>query len=1075
MPKRTDLKKIMLIGSGPIIIGQAAEFDYSGSQACKALREEGYTVVLVNSNPATIMTDPEMADRTYIEPLTVDSLTRIIEKERPDALLPTLGGQTALNLSMKLGETGILAKYGVELIGASLEAIKKAEDRELFKRAMEKIGLEVPRSGPATTVEEALKLADEIGYPLVVRPAFTLGGTGGGIAYNRNELVEITKNGLEHSMIKQVLIEEGVIGWKEFEYEVMRDKADNVVIICSIENFDPMGVHTGDSITVAPAQTLTDPEYQRLRDASIAVIREIGVDTGGSNIQFALHPTSDRMVVIEMNPRVSRSSSLASKATGFPIAKIAAKLAVGYTLDELRNDITRETPASFEPTIDYVVVKTPRFAFDKFPKSDTTLFTQMKSVGEVMSIGRTFEEALQKSLRSLETGRMGLCSDGKDKNPGREEITDMLKRPTSERVYYIYYALKCGFTPEEIAELSKIDVWFLDRIKSILDLEEELKKAAETQKIGQASRALLTKAKKAGFSDYQLARIFGSDEWQVRAARKKAGVCAVYKMVDTCAAEFDAKTPYYYSTYEDENDSKRTDRKKVIVIGSGPNRIGQGIEFDYCCVHAVYALKELGYEAIMVNNNPETVSTDYDTSDRLYFEPITAEDVLNIYENEKPEGIIVQFGGQTPLNLAKKISDQGVRILGTSPDSINSAEDRKLFNKIIGELGIPQPEGGTANSVDQAVNVAQKIGYPVMVRPSFVLGGSRMAIVYDENMLREYAEAAADISQEHPMLIDKFLDNALEVEVDAVCDGRDVYLAAVMEHIELAGIHSGDSACAIPSRSISEKNLGKIEEYTKKIALKLNVIGLMNAQYAIHGNEVYILEANPRASRTVPYVSKVIGIPLAKVATKVMMGAKLRDLVDMKRRKPSYYAVKEAVFSFDKFRGVDPILGPEMKSTGEVMGIADSFGLAYLKAEEAAGNRLPDNGRVLLSIADRDKEKMLGVARSLAKLGYELVATAGTYNFLTGHGISCGKANKIGEPRPNIVDEILNGNIQVIINTPTGGPNKGTSGYIRMNAIHHKVPYITTVEAARAAVEGIEAVKSLNYGPKTLQDYHGSA
>jgi carbamoyl-phosphate synthase large subunit len=1075
MPKRKDLKKVMLIGSGPIIIGQAAEFDYSGSQACKALREEGYEVVLVNSNPATIMTDPGMADRTYIEPLTVESVAMIIEKERPDALLPTLGGQTALNLTMQLGEAGILEKYGVELIGASLKAIKTAEDRELFKEAMKRIGLDVPKSGTAKDLEGCILLAEEIGYPVVVRPAYTLGGTGGGIAYNVEELKEIAKNGLERSMIRQVLIEEGVIGWKEFEYEVMRDKADNVVIICSIENFDPMGVHTGDSITVAPAQTLSDPEYQRLRDASIAVIREIGVDTGGSNIQFALHPTSDRLVVIEMNPRVSRSSSLASKATGFPIAKIAAKLAVGYNLDELPNDITRETPASFEPSIDYVVVKTPRFAFEKFPKADPTLFTQMKSVGEVMSIGRTFEEALQKSLRSLESGRMGLCADGKDKDPSRDEIIRLLKKPTSERVFYIYYALRSGFTVAEVAELTKIDPWFLDRMKAIVDTERRLRKAAERHDLSRTSKGLLEEAKKAGFSDAQLAHIFKARERLVRKHRMDVGVCAVYKMVDTCAAEFDAKTPYYYSTYEDENDSARTDRKKVIVIGSGPNRIGQGIEFDYCCVHAVQALKEMGYEAIMVNNNPETVSTDYDTSDRLYFEPITAEDVLNIYENERPEGIIVQFGGQTPLNLAKRISEYGVNILGTSPDSINAAEDRKLFNGIIDELGIPQPEGGTAHSAAEALEAAKRIGYPVMVRPSFVLGGARMAIVHDERMLAEYAEAASDISQDHPMLIDKFLDNALEVEVDAICDGQDVYIAAVMEHIELAGIHSGDSACVIPSRNISKRNIEVIETYSRDLALKLAVRGLMNIQYAIHGDKVYILEANPRASRTVPYVSKAIGIPIAKVATKVMLGMKLRDLVDMKRRKLPYFAVKEAVFSFDKFADVDPVLGPEMKSTGEVMGIADSFGLAYLKAEEAAGNRLPSSGNILFSLADRDQRKMVDVARRMKALGYGVLATEGTKAVLEGGGVACELARKIGEERPNILDDLVNGRIQMIVNTPSGGAAQEPSAYIRKNAIRHKIPYITTVEAAKAAVEGLEAVKDAKLAVKSLQEYHPKA
>ncbi len=1072
MPKRKDLKKIMIIGSGPIIIGQAAEFDYSGSQACKALREEGYEVVLVNSNPATIMTDPEMADRTYIEPLTVESVEKIIDAERPDALLPTLGGQTGLNLTVQLGEAGILEKYKVELIGASIEAIKKAEDRELFKKAMQNIGLEVPKSGVSTTIDDSLRLADEIGYPVVVRPAFTLGGTGGGIAYNREELKIIAKNGLERSIIHQVLIEEGVVGWKEFELEVMRDRADNVVIICSIENFDPMGVHTGDSITVAPAQTLTDVEYQRLRDASIAVIREIGVDTGGSNIQFALNPKTDRLVVIEMNPRVSRSSSLASKATGFPIAKIAAKLAVGYTLDEITNDITKETPASFEPTIDYVVVKTPRFAFDKFPKADNTLSTQMKSVGEVMSIGRTFEEAMQKSLRSLESGRFGICCDGKGKNPTREEIVELLKRPTAQRIFHIYYALREGFSPQEISELSKIDVWFIEKIKNILDTEKQLKEAATKYKIHEAPETIIRSAKRFGFSDIQLASIFSCKEKEVRVFRKKSGINPVYKMVDTCAAEFDAKTPYYYSTYEDENDSKRTDRKKVIVIGSGPNRIGQGIEFDYCCVHSVYALKEMGYEAIMVNCNPETVSTDYDTSDRLYFEPITVEDVLNIYENEKPDGVIVQFGGQTPLNIAKRISEYGVKILGTSPESIADAEDRKLFNKIIEDIGIPQPAGGTAFSVDEASKVAAELNYPVMVRPSFVLGGRGMAIVHDEKTLREYAALAAEISEEHPTLIDKFLDNALEVEVDAICDGQDVYIAAIMEHIELAGIHSGDSACVIPSRNISKDNIAVIEDYTTKLAKKLKVIGLMNVQYAIYDGKVYILEANPRASRTVPYVSKVIGVPIAKIATRVMLGERLKDLVNLKRKQIKYHAVKEAVFSFDKFPDVDPILGPEMKSTGEVMGIADSFGLAYYKAMEGSGMKMPLGGRILFSISNRDKPKILNPAKRMARLGYEIVATSGTYEYFQKHGIECSLTKKIDEQRPNLLDEIVNNKIQMIINTPTDGKEQEQSAYIRKNAIRYKIPYITTAEAAKASIDGLEAVKAEKLSVKAIQEYH---
>ncbi len=1068
MPKRTDLKKIMIIGSGPIIIGQAAEFDYSGSQACKALREEGYEVVLVNSNPATIMTDPEMADQTYIEPLNAKTLEMIIEKEKPDALLPTLGGQTALNLSLELGDLGILEKHGVELIGASLDAIKKAEDRDLFKKAMEKIGMEMLQSGIVNDLEHALELADEIGYPIIIRPAFTLGGTGGGIAKCKDEFVEVVKHGLAMSPIHQVLVEEGIMGWKEFEYEVMRDTADNVVIICSIENLDPMGVHTGDSITVAPAQTLTDKEYQRLRDASIAVIREIGVDTGGSNIQFALDPKSDRLVVIEMNPRVSRSSSLASKATGFPIAKIAAKLAVGYTLDEIPNDITQETPASFEPTIDYVVVKTPRFAFDKFPQADTQLFTQMKSVGEVMSIGRTFEEALQKSLRSLEIGRAGICCDGKEMHMPDEGFDECLAKPTAERIFYILEAIRRGYTTERIHELSMIDPWFIDRIAYIHEVETELK-AAEN---GLENIALLTKAKKAGFSDIQLATIFAVTEDEMRDIRKSLGLSAVFKMVDTCAAEFDAKTPYYYSTYEDEDDPLRKDKKSVMVLGSGPNRIGQGVEFDYCCVHAVMSLKEQGYNAVMVNNNPETVSTDYDTSDRLYFEPITIEDVLNIYERENAEGIIVQFGGQTPLNISKKLSALGVKILGTSTESINLAEDRKLFGKIIDDLGIPQPPGDTAHSVEGALECAKKIGYPVMVRPSFVLGGRGMAIVYDDQMLTEYASAAVDVSTEHPMLIDKFMDLALEVEVDAICDGQDVFLSAIMEHIELAGIHSGDSACVIPARNLSGENISIIKEYTKKLAKALDVVGLMNIQYIVCEDKVYIIEANPRASRTVPYVSKVIGIPIAKIATRVIMGEKLADILPPEVGDIPYFAVKEAVFSFSKFPGVDPVIGPEMKSTGEVMGIDSTFGAAYYKAMAACGMDLPMSGTALFSIAGRDKAKMFPVAKRMAKIGYQIMATKGTKKYFEENSIDCELAIKIGDSTKNLLTDIIDGRINLIFNTPSGSFSKGDSSYIRKTAIKNRIPYITTTAAALAAVDGLEDMHKRGFSVCSIQEYH---
>ena len=1075
MPKREDIRKIMVIGSGPIIIGQAAEFDYSGSQACKALKEEGYEVVLVNSNPATIMTDPEMADQIYIEPLTAEIVARIIERETPDALLPTLGGQTALNIAVQLDEMGVLDEYGVELIGAKVDAIRKAEDRELFKKTMQEIGLDVPRSDIAHDVEEALVIADEIGYPVIVRPAFTLGGTGGGIAYNRKELREIAEKGLKMSMIHQVLIEEGVIGWKEYELEVMRDLADNVVIICSIENFDPMGVHTGDSITVAPAQTLTDWEYQRLRDAAIKIIRAIGVETGGSNIQFAVHPESERFVAIEMNPRVSRSSALASKATGFPIAKIAAKLAVGYTLDEIPNDITKETPASFEPTIDYVVVKIPRFAFDKFPTVDSTLGSQMKSVGEVMAIGRTFEEALQKALRSLEIGRYGLGCDGKDKNPTREEIIQKLRTPNADRVFYIRYALKAGFTVDEICELTKIDRWFISKIKNIVDMEDQLKAWAKKKNYDKwkVPDEVIKRAKQLGFSDVQLAHIFKTTEREVRRRRKSSGIIAVYKMVDTCAAEFEAKTPYYYSTYEQENDAIPTKRKKVMILGSGPNRIGQGIEFDYCCCHAVFSLKEEGYETIMVNCNPETVSTDYDTSDRLYFEPITHEDVMNIYENEKPEGVIVQFGGQTPLNIAKDLEESGAKILGTSVEAIDIAEDRKRFSELLRKLGIPQPKHGIAYSVEEAKEIARKIGYPVLVRPSYVLGGRAMEIVYDEETLERYVREAAEVSPEKPILIDKFLEDAIEAEVDALCDGEEVVIGGIMEHIEEAGVHSGDSACVLPPISLPREIIDTIIDYTRKIALALKVVGLINIQFAIKDGVIYVLEANPRASRTVPFVSKATGLPLAKIAAKLMMGKKLRELGVKERINLRHVAVKEAVFPFVKLPGVDPVLGPEMKSTGEVMGIDYDFGLAYYKAELAAGMRLPTEGTVFISVKDKDKnEKTVWVARKLRELGFRIVATEGTANFLKEHGIEVEVIPKISEGRPNIIDEIINKKIDLIINTPSGKRGR-TEGYlIRRAAVDYGIPYITTIAGAIAAVKGIETVKRAEMTIKSIQEYH---
>lgn len=1073
MPKREDIKKIMVIGSGPIVIGQAAEFDYSGSQACKALREEGYEVVLVNSNPATIMTDPEMADRVYIEPLDAEILAKIIERETPDALLPTLGGQTALNLAVQLTEMGVLEKYGVELIGAKFEAIKKAEDRELFKESMRKIGLDVPKSDVASDVAEALAIADEIGYPVVVRPAFTLGGTGGGIAYNREELREIASKGLKMSMINQVLIEEGVLGWKEFELEVMRDLADNVVIICSIENFDPMGVHTGDSITVAPAQTLTDVEYQYLRDAAIKIIREIGVETGGSNIQFAVHPENGRVVAIEMNPRVSRSSALASKATGFPIAKIAAKLAVGYTLDEIPNDITKETPASFEPTIDYVVVKIPRFAFDKFPTADPVLGSQMKSVGEVMAIGRTFEEALQKAIRSLEIGRYGLGRDGKDREVTMEEIRNGLRYPNANRVFYIRYALQRGMSVEEIYELTKIDPWFIEKIKNLVEFEEKLKQIAERMKINEVPKEILKKAKELGYSDRQLATIFNTTEKEVRKVRKEKGLRAVYKMVDTCAAEFEAKTPYYYSTYEDENEALRSDRKKVMILGAGPNRIGQGIEFDYCCVHAVFSLKDEGYETIMVNCNPETVSTDYDTSDRLYFEPITHEDVMNIYENERPEGVIVQFGGQTPLNIARELESSGARILGTSVDSIDIAEDRERFAALLEKLNIPQPENGIAHSLEEAKEIARKIGFPVLVRPSYVLGGRAMEIVYDEETLERYITEALEVSPEKPILIDKFLEDAIEVEVDALCDGEDVVIGGIMEHIEEAGVHSGDSACVLPPVSLDEETLSTIVDYTRKMALELNVVGLINIQYAVKDGKVYVLEANPRASRTVPFVSKATGIPLAKIAAKLMMGKKLRELGVKEKLKLKHVAVKEAVFPFIKLPGVDPVLGPEMKSTGEVMGIDYDFGLAFYKAELAAGMRLPLEGTVFISVRRKDKnEKLLYIARKFKELGFRIIATDGTRDYLVKNGVEAELVFKISQGRPNILDAIVNRQVDLIINTPSGKKGR-TEGYmIRRAAVDYGVAYITTMAGALAAVRAIEAVKSKKMVVKSIQEYH---
>jgi carbamoyl-phosphate synthase large subunit len=1089
LPKRTDIRKVLLIGSGPIIIGQACEFDYSGTQACKALREEGYEVVLVNSNPATIMTDPETADVTYIEPLTADFLEMIIEKERPDVLLPTMGGQTALNLAVELAEKGILEKYNVELIGAKLDAIRKAENRELFKEAMKKIGLEVPQSAYVGSLKEGLDAVDEIGFPAILRPSFTLGGTGGGIAYNLEEYQALLERGLKLSPVRQVLVEESVLGWKEYELEVMRDGKDNVVIICSIENFDPMGIHTGDSVTIAPAQTLSDKEYQRMRDASIAIIREIGVDTGGSNIQFALNPRDGRMVVIEMNPRVSRSSALASKATGFPIAKIAAKLAIGLSLDEIPNDITRETPASFEPTIDYVVTKIPRFAFEKFPEADPTLTTQMKSVGEVMSIGRTFKESLQKAIRSLEIGTRGFEDISVDMNLMKSK----LKTPNAERLWYIAQAMRQGMSTQEIYELTWIDPWFLHNMKQIIDMEDVIKSSGKGSSVpGTHSSGLLEMlkiAKRSGFSDRRIAQLWDLQEADIRHMRRGNGLRAIYKMVDTCAAEFAAYTPYLYSSYEVpfekpaslqarkltseiENESDPSKKKKIIILGSGPNRIGQGIEFDYCCVHAVFALKELGFETIMVNCNPETVSTDYDTADRLYFEPLTIEDVLNIIETEKPDGVIVQFGGQTPLKLAVPLEKEGVRILGTSPDSIDRAEDRKRFKELLHKLGLKQAESDTAMSVEEAISAARKIGYPVMVRPSYVLGGRAMEIVYDENSLQEYMKRAVKASPEHPVLIDKYLEDATEVDVDAVSDGAAVVIGGVMEHIEEAGIHSGDSACSLPPHSLSKDIVKEIERQTKSLARELDVVGLMNVQFAVKGQDIYILEVNPRASRTVPFVGKATGVPLAKIAAKVMAGKTLKEVGFTEEKHIKHIAVKEAVFPFDRFRGVDTILGPEMKSTGEVMGIDEDFGLAFGKSQTSSGNRIPLSGKIFISLKDKDKEASVPIVRKLIELGISVIATRGTAQYLKNNGLEVEVINKVTEGRPHIVDLIKNKEIHFVINTVSGAQAQKDSFSIRESALQYRVPFTTTISGATAAVNAIEMLKKKHVHIKSIQEYH---
>ncbi|MFZ1060057.1 MAG: carbamoyl-phosphate synthase large subunit [Candidatus Rokuibacteriota bacterium] len=1068
MPKRTDIEKILLIGSGPIVIGQACEFDYSGTQACKALREEGFEVILVNSNPATIMTDPEMADRTYIEPLTPEMVAKVIARERPQALLPTLGGQTGLNLAVALAEQGTLDQYGVELIGAKLPAIKKAEDRELFKEAMQAIGLEVPQSGYAKSLEDAREVVRRVGYPVIIRPSFTLGGTGGSIAYNPEELEEAIRWGLQTSPLGTVLVEESVIGWKEFELEVMRDGKDNVVIICSIENFDPMGIHTGDSITVAPAQTLSDKEYQLMRDAAIAIIREIGVETGGSNIQFAVNPDDGRVVVIEMNPRVSRSSALASKATGFPIAKIAAKLAVGYTLDEIRNDITRETPASFEPTIDYCVVKFPRWAFEKFPEADQTLTTQMKSVGEAMAIGRTFKEALQKAIRSLEQDRWGLTLD--KPLADLEELRAKLRIPNAERAFVIAEAYRRGIATQDIYALTRIDPWFLENIREIVEFESELQRA------GLADPVVLRKAKQMGFSDRRIGELTGRTELEVRKSRLAQGIRATFKMVDTCAAEFVAYTPYLYSTYEEEDEAPRTERSKVVILGSGPNRIGQGIEFDYCCVHAAFALKELGVEAIMVNCNPETVSTDYDTSDRLYFEPLTLEDVLNIVEKEQPLGVIVQFGGQTPLKLAVPLERAGVPLLGTSSDAIDSAEDRERFSALLTSLALAQAPCGMARSFQEAEGIAKTIGYPVLVRPSYVLGGRAMEIVYDEQDLARYMREAVRVSPEHPILVDKFLEDSLEIDVDAIADGERVVVGGVMEHIEKAGIHSGDSACALPPYSLGDDQVERLKVQTKALAKVLGVVGLINIQFAIKNEQIFVLEVNPRASRTVPFVSKAIGVPLAKLATKVMLGKTLADLGFTEEREIAHIAVKEAVFPFVKFPGVDVVLGPEMKSTGEVMGIDRDFRKAYVKSQLSAGSPLPTSGKVFLSVKNRDKRAVVQIAKRLAEMGFNLVATQGTAKVLTRHGMIVEVINKVAEGwRPNIVDLMKRGEIALVFNTPEDGRARKDSYLIRRTAVTQNIPYYTTVDGAQAAIGGIESLLKSELGVQSLQEYHAGA
>jgi carbamoyl-phosphate synthase large subunit len=1072
VPKRTDIQKVLIIGAGPIVIGQACEFDYSGTQACKALREEGYKVVLINSNPATIMTDPEMADRTYIEPITADMVEQILCAEKPDAVLPTLGGQTGLNVAMSLHETGVLDRHGCILIGASAEAIRKAEDRELFRQCMEEIGLESARSALARNLGDARRIRDMVGLPCVLRPSFTLGGSGGGIAYNREEFERMVATAMEMSPVHSVLIEESVIGWKEYEMEVMRDRADNAVIVCSIENVDPMGVHTGDSITVAPAQTLSDKEYQRMRDAALAILRKIGVETGGSNVQFAVNPSTGQMIVIEMNPRVSRSSALASKATGFPIAKIAAKLAIGLRLDEIRNDITRETPACFEPTVDYVVTKVPRWAFEKFPEADAVLTTQMKSVGEVMAIGRTFKESLQKALRGLEVGRFGLGCDHKDlwgteRQPSEDEIKQKLAVPNAERVWFIRYALLAGLSIDQIHGLTGIDPWFLGNIGELVALERRLRRVHSPE---DASDMLLREAKQSGFSDRQLATVWNTTEGEIRRECQRRNIRAIFKLVDTCAAEFEAVTPYYYSTYESEDEARSGPLPRIVILGGGPNRIGQGIEFDYCCCQAAFALRADGYEVVMVNSNPETVSTDYDTSDRLFFEPLTVEDVLNVCDRVQPLGVMVQFGGQTPLNLARALEAHRVPIVGTSPESIDLAEDRERFRLVIDRLGLKQPPNGSATHYEGARRIAERIGYPVVVRPSFVLGGRAMEIVYDESSLERYVAEAVEASPGYPILIDKFLEDAIEVDVDAVCDGQRTIVAGVMEHIEEAGVHSGDSACAIPPFSLPLETVACLKEQSYALAEALRVKGLMNIQFAVKDGKVYVLEVNPRASRTVPFVSKATGLNLAQAAARVMVGKSLEEQGIVVEPVPRYVSVKEAVFPFTKFPGVDIVLGPEMKSTGEVMGIAMDFPAAFAKSQLAAASRLPTAGTVFVSVAARDRKLVVALTRRLTALGFRLLGTSGTAQTISAEGIAVEVVRKIHEGRPNVLDFLANGTIDLIINTPSGKGARTDEGRIRASAVSHGVPCITTIAGARAALAAMERLREGKLAVYALQD-----